>query len=426
MSKIIKVIKKFHLDNENIKEISDLFAKELDANKNEKDLKMISSFLSYPTGCEKGKYLALDFGGTNIRVSLIELDGHNSFKLLDNIKRPLSIEGEYNYFDENSDAEGLFNFIAEIIKKIINKNEKYYLGHTFSFPFTQSNLSDAYLIEWTKEFKTKGVEGENVTRLLKAALLKKDIYNVEPVAVINDTVATFLAAAYQYKNVLIGSICGTGHNSACILEGKIVNLESGNFSKIPLNKLDEKFDSLTEKPGKQLLEKLSAGKYLGEIFRIACFELLDDNIFINKNMAKDVLAKRNIINCENISSILKSENNTDILNIMNNLNLKIKDQDAKLIFDLASSIVVRAASLVATTYLGIINKEIGKSKEDIIIAVDGSLYEKMPLYREAIDIVIAKGRKIYDIENNIKVVFENKGSELGAAIAAAIAKNNIY
>ena len=94
-----------------------------------------------------------------------------------------------------------------------NRDKKYLLGHTFSFPSSQTNIYNARLIIWTKEFATKGVEGEVVNDLLKAALARKNLTNVEPTAVINDTVAVLLAAAYKLGNVNIGSIYATGHNT---------------------------------------------------------------------------------------------------------------------------------------------------------------------------------------------------------------------
>ena len=141
--------------------------------------------------------------------------------------------------------------------------KKYLLGHTFSFPSSQTNIYNARLIIWTKEFATKGVEGEVVNDLLKSSFqLVKNLTNVEPTAVINDTVAVLLAAAYKLGNVNIGSIYATGHNT-CYYEtftgmGKlamVINMESGGFNKLAINKYDYKLDMESEKPYEQRLEK---------------------------------------------------------------------------------------------------------------------------------------------------------------------------
>lgn len=425
MNYFTDIMKQFTLEMADIIKISDTFAAELNLPKEQSDLKMLSSYLSYPTSLSIGNYLALDLGGSNVRVSLIALYGNKNYTILKSIKKPLKLSGQYNYLDKTATGSELFNFIATMIKEIITEGEQYYLGHTFSFPFTQTNIDEAYLIEWTKEFKTKAVEGQNVTALLVTALNKLGIFNVEPVAVINDTVATFLAAAYTNNNVIIGSICGTGHNTACLIGDTIFNLESGNFSKIPLNKYDEQFNLLTEKPKKQLLEKLSAGRYLGEVVRTVLLDLVDNNVFNSTTEAKLILKEPYIINTEFISTILNSGcSNTN--KIFAKINISFKDQYQKEIFELVKQIVIRAASLVAATYLGIIKNNSSNTKNDLVIAVDGSLYEKMPFYSETITKIILAEKKSNRINNNITVVFENRGSELGAAIAAAIVKNNSH
>lgn len=48
---------------------------------------MLPSYVrSVPNGTEKGNFLALDLGGTNFRVLLIEIDGSNS-KMISKIYR---------------------------------------------------------------------------------------------------------------------------------------------------------------------------------------------------------------------------------------------------------------------------------------------------------------------------------------------------
>ena len=38
-------------------------------------LKMLPSFLNTPSGLEKGRFVAVDFGGTNVRVLLVDCPG---------------------------------------------------------------------------------------------------------------------------------------------------------------------------------------------------------------------------------------------------------------------------------------------------------------------------------------------------------------
>ena len=94
--------------------------------------------------------------------------------------------------------------------------------------------------------------------------------------------------------------------------------------------------------------------------------------------------------------------------------------DLQKIKELAAAIVIRSARLVTASYVGIIWQLAGDEK--IIpqhIAVDGSVYEKMPLVQENINKALQEllGK---DAEK-VDTILDNGGSGLGAAIAAAMA-----
>lgn len=102
-----------------------------------------------------------------------------------------------------------------------------------------------------------GMEGEYINQLLKEALRRRGLDQIRPVALINDTTAVLLAAAYQYRHTHIGVICGTGFN-ICFYEPKqsmAINLEAGDFDGTPRNKWDERVDEATRLPGHHMLEK---------------------------------------------------------------------------------------------------------------------------------------------------------------------------
>jgi len=67
----------FSVTIDDAREIIDAFHQEMRSGLSgmESSLKMIPSFVAPPTGTEKGRYLALDLGGTNIRILAVELDG---------------------------------------------------------------------------------------------------------------------------------------------------------------------------------------------------------------------------------------------------------------------------------------------------------------------------------------------------------------
>lgn len=369
-------------------------------------LKMLPSFLDTPSGTEHGIFLALDFGGTNIRVIVVELLGQGIFRIKKHISKPMvASDGSYNYITDTVTAEQLFDFLAEQIGAVVEENESYGLGHTFSFPCCQNSVNSALLLHWTKEINTQGVEGQDVNVLLQQALVRKRLHNVNPLAIINDTVGTLLTAAYSDLYADIGSICGTGHNTCYVQplasgNSMIINMESGNFNKLPRTKYDLQLDCSSDKPGEQILEKMTAGKYLGELCRLI---LLD--------CARPGLLDRDFFACYSRPYSLTTER---MVKFSGKEGFNINTYRA--VEGVAAALIKRSAQLVAATYLGILQHIDGTGIKHHTIAIDGSLYEKIPGYKQVLEEVLIKN------DNNkgrIKLVLSKDGSGVGAAIAAA-------
>ena len=418
------IIEEFTVNGDTLHEIAADFRYDLRKglqNPDESSLRMLKSYVGLPTGKETGEYLALDFGGTNLRVLRIQLKGEGKFEILKKVAKPLKVEGVYDFIGPDSTAEQMFDFIAELVDEAIDGDhtKKYLLGHTFSFPSEQSDLYNAKLIIWTKEFATPGVEGKVVNDLLKEALHRQGIDNVEPTAVINDTVAVLLAAAYKQPDVYIGSIYATGHNT-CYLEPyadsadepMILNLESGGFMKLVPNRFDEAFDQASEKPGEQRLEKMVSGRYMGELFGMALAELLGES---GKSYGFTSIDMSNII-------VDDSGNRQQVQQIVSGRTGRTLDlADCQQVQKLASTLVIRSARLVTASYVGIIWQLNGTDKAlKQHIAIDGSVYEKMPLAKE--NIMQALSELLGEDSAVVDTVLENGGSGLGAAIAAAMSQ----
>ena len=418
------IIKEFTVDKEELQMIAADFRYDLKkglADPDESSLRMLKSYLGLPSGKEKGEYLALDFGGTNVRVLLIRLEGEGKYEILKKVAKPLKVEGEYDYIGADSTAEQMFDLLAELIDEAIegNHEQKYLLGHTFSFPSEQTDLNNAKLIIWTKEFATPGVEGKVVNDLLLEALHRRGIENVQPAAVINDTVAVLLSAAYKQDATYIGSIYATGHNT-CYLEpyadsadkAMILNLESGGFMKLAPNRFDTAFDEASEKPGEQRLEKMVSGRYIGELFGMALSELLGEK------------GKAYGFTSIDMSGMLEdeSEGRAKVQEIVKEkTGHEISAEEAEQVRDLAVTVVVRSARLVTASFVGIIwqlSGEGGVQKQHI--AIDGSVYEKMPFVKE--NIMRALSELLGEEAAKVDTVLDNGGSGLGAALAAAMSQ----
>jgi hexokinase len=396
-------------------------------------LKMLPSFLNTPSGLEKGRFVAVDFGGTNVRVLLVELRGSGQSVILKRESLPLQDpDAGYDFTLETATGGELFDFLAGQIKEIAVPGEVCALGHTFSFPTRSYDINKAVLISWTKEIKTGQVEGRDINQLLAEALKRRGLTEVIPAAVINDTVGTLLAAAYSDPGADIGSICGTGHNT-CYLEPRpplgygpmIINLESGNFDRLSFNIYDQQLDRASEKPGEQRLEKMVSGRYLGELTRLVISDLVREGLLLgDKTLDLDgPLHKPYSIGTEQVALAL-SDDTPGLTRLAAWLeeSLDVKDplpRDLAALRQIASLVAIRSARLIAATYLGILKRLDPHLKDTHTIAIDGALYERMPGFergiRSALDGVLAEGG------SRVKLKLTKEGSGIGAAIAAAIA-----
>ncbi|PGH11740.1 hypothetical protein AJ80_07001 [Polytolypa hystricis UAMH7299] len=218
-----------------------------------------------PTGQETGRYLAIDVGGTNLRVAFIELlaDGGNAAESEDGVSSTKSREtmlkaqkqrvrrslekawpiGEHLKMDK---AEDLFLWIGDCMAEVVADSladdfaqgnhvpEELEMGITFSFPMMQDSLSEATLMPMGKGFAI--TSDLNLGSILLAGYerhTRRPYVPDEPsakrrklfalprlkiAAITNDTVATLAALAYLVKSlpnsrVAMGIIVGTGCNA---------------------------------------------------------------------------------------------------------------------------------------------------------------------------------------------------------------------
>ena len=382
-------------------------------------LKMLKSYTHLPSGDETGEFVAVDFGATDVRAMLIHLLGHGQYEVVRKVSEPLAKPGEYDYTDEASSAEDMFDFVAGLVDKAIDGDHEteYKLGHTFSFPSDQADINDARLIAWTKEFKTKGVEGQNVNELLADELKRAGAANVKPCAVINDTVAALLAAAYLHENTYIGSIYATGFND-CYLEpyaGKaeqpmVINMEAGGFYKVIPNKYDIMLDETSEAPGEQRLEKMVSGRYMGWLYGLA----ISDIIGKKGNFGFTSIDISDIVSDE-------SDDRHEAVRILSeHTGMSFSAADADKLQDFGLVVIQRSAKLAAMSWTGIIWHLEGEKGEirHQHIAVDGSVYRHMPRVKE--EAAQALYELLGDDADKVDIIPADGGSCLGAALAAAM------
>ncbi|MDX9913991.1 MAG: hexokinase family protein, partial [Candidatus Moranbacteria bacterium] len=102
-------------------------------------LKMLPAFVWPPTGDEQGTYLAIDFGGTNLRILSVTLKGKGKIaepKMCSHVIGQKIISGT---------KAGLGNFIVDKVLDFMQSQKmdiamQTEIGFTFSFPIRQESI----------------------------------------------------------------------------------------------------------------------------------------------------------------------------------------------------------------------------------------------------------------------------------------------
>lgn len=221
--------------------------------------------------------LVLDAGGTNFRVAAVRFDQEGVPQIEGFRKNPMPGSqgrqvGREEFFDLLSADIGDLHSVSDAV------------GFCFSYPTQIMPDHDGRVLHFSKEVKAPQVEGEYVGRGLREALLRAGIRDEKRIVVLNDTVATLLAAKSSVPasaySTYIGFILGTGLNCAYsepnerigtiaeehrIPGSQVINMESGGLDVLDTGPVDDEFDRTTNSPGVYPLEKMVSGAYLGPL-----------------------------------------------------------------------------------------------------------------------------------------------------------------
>lgn len=290
------IVKQFDFDTVALKSAVEHFQtlSEEGLNQENQPMTMIPTYVTeVPKGNETGTYLALDLGGTNLRVCSITLNGDGTFSNRQS-KFPVSKD-----LQKAAAHEELFAYIAGKVEDFVREHHEeafsatspehhLRLGFTFSFPVVQTAIDRGILLRWTKGFDIQSAIGKDVVWLLQSQLDHRNV-PVQVVALVNDTVGTLMARSYgspELGGAAMGAIFGTGTNGAYIEDTKkikklgpvkgcpaqmVINTEWGSFDNalqvLPTTPFDQALDRETPNPGIQMFEKRISGMFLGEILR---------------------------------------------------------------------------------------------------------------------------------------------------------------
>ncbi|NXO95717.1 HXK3 protein, partial [Certhia brachydactyla] len=397
-------------------------------------VRMLPTYVTHtPDGTERGRFLALDLGGTNFRVLVVHVTEDGIRMASEIYVIPAAIM--------QGTGMGLFDHIIDcIIDFQIKQNlmaQALPLGFTFSFPCQQVGLDKALLLTWTKGFSASGCVGQDVVQLLREAAQRKQHLGMQVIALVNDTVGTMMACGYDDPKCEIGLIVGTGTNACYMEEMRNVGTVEGDEGRMCINMewgafgdngcldhlftyFDKVVDETTINPGKQRFEKLISGMYLGEIVRQILMVMTERQLLFQgkpcpKLQTKDIFQTKFLSTIELNGLALRQ-----IRAILNELELDASFEDSVLMREVCQTVSQRAAQLCAAGLAAVVEKmreSRGLDQLSVTVGVDGTLYKLHPCFSQNLQ------KTLKELAPNCDVSFllSEDGSGKGAALVAAVA-----
>nr|XP_019954510.1 PREDICTED: putative hexokinase HKDC1 isoform X1 [Paralichthys olivaceus] len=407
------------------------------------EIKMLPSLYCPPDGTEHGKYLALDLGGTNFKVMLVNFKKglqQNSQVYHKIYTTPLEIM--------QGSGEELFDHFAECISDFLDymgiKNAHLPAGFAFSFPCEQMAIDRCTLLSWTKGFKATDCEGHDVMDMLQDAIKRRNEFELDIAAVVNDTVGTMMSCAYEDPQCEIGLIAGNGTN-VCYMEelknikktaqkkrqmqddGTVcINTEWGGLGDHGslddiITPYDAEVDLNSLNPGRQRFEKLTSGMYLGEVVRQTLLDLTRGGLLFRGNIT-NALKAPGMFQTKYLSQIERDRLALlQVRSILQGLGLDSTCDDSIIVKEVCGAVSRRAAQLCGAGMAAVVEKireNRGLDHLNITVGVDGTLYKLHPHFSE----VLQETARVLAPQCHVNFVQSEEGSGKGAALFTSVTR----
>uniref|UniRef100_A0A4W6ET95 Hexokinase-2 n=1 Tax=Lates calcarifer TaxID=8187 RepID=A0A4W6ET95_LATCA len=376
----------------------------------EATVKMLPTFVrSTPDGTENGDFLALDLGGTNFRVLLV--------KIRSGKRRSVEMHNK------------IYAIPIEVMQGTGEEKLKYqpYLP-------VQTTKSAPVSSTWT-QYATD-CEGEDVVELLREAIKRKEEFELDVVAIVNDTVGTMMTCAYEEPTCEVGLIAGTGSNACYMEEMRNIEIVEGNEGRMCVNmewgafgdngclddirtKYDQAVDENSLNEGKQRYEKMCSGMYLGEIVRQILIDLTKRG-FLFRGQISETLKTRGIFETKFLSQIESDRLALlQVRAILQQLGLDSTCDDSIIVKEVCGTVSRRAAQICGAGMAAVVDKireNRGLDHLDITVGVDGTLYKLHPHFSR----IFQQTVKELAPKCDVNFLLSEDGSGKGAALITAV------
>lgn len=424
-------------------------------------LAAVVSYVPEPTGKEKGLFYAVDFGGTNFRVMAVRLKGDGRYEI---VGTPLKVKLPSDLM--KGPSQNLFAFFAEKFKAYVSDiqqqgliragEEAVRIGFTYSYPAKLNGRVDSVTaIALSKNLQSPDLVGQDVALLFQDALdLQFEEQSAKPqvVAVANDTVGTAVVGKLQNPRSIAGLILGTGRNLARKIKSSLVrnlegfsgewiylNDESGLNTKVPeseavISKTDKKLFELYKHLGPDIYQKMTSGMYVPELIRLRLLEAAEQGLIFQSGIPyylssawneEDLVPEGLLKLFSDMTLASELQDYPSTAKALAKLGVNLPAQrEVELFYSTVVGFYRRSAYLSAPEIMGTALSYSPELNEEVVISIDGSLFEKVPAYKGWIETALADIAELHfgdrEKAKNIKLELVKDGSGIGAAMIAAI------
>ncbi|KAL4992475.1 hypothetical protein BDW68DRAFT_149799 [Aspergillus falconensis] len=436
-----------------------------------------------PTGLEQGTFLALDVGGSTMRVALIELRGQGKMEVLRVSSSPIDnqvklLEGT-SFFDWM--AGKIEGMLREVGTNYGREEAPLSMGLSWSFPIEQTSISSGLVIHMGKGFRcSMGTVGQELGALIVQSCQKRSL-NVRVDAIVNDSSAALLSRAYVDPATRMSLILGTGTNVAihfpvhAIGLGKfgtrpegwfdyakhvIINSEMSMFGGgvLPMTRWDDILNRTHLRPDYQPLEYMATGRYLGEIVRLIIVEAVETAQLFGGELPRSMRDAYSLDT--SIVAFIEADTSpfltasATLLQKEHTFSSSPSPEDLRFLLRVCRTVSKRAAGYLATAIHSmwclrnqaefpgtppspslkgpreVTITESGRNLDCLSIACDGSVINKYPGFRDRCQVYLnqltqetnaAKGSEISEAGPCIRLEPAPEGAIFGAAVAVAVA-----
>lgn len=438
---------------------------------------MLPNFNIQPSGHEYGNFLAIDLGGSTLRVAVVQINRNDAIYAASS-HGEATIIAETNWSIANKFKVidiGFFRWVAARIaetlwaQQVIDTQDNTAViktGLTWSFPLDQRSHNNGKIQYMGKGYTVSPeIYNQDLKFLLESALREQFRLNIDIAVLINDSLAVYAAGSFMVKNMKMALVLGTGFNFCCAIrassqlhrakvlggqEVMLLNCEASLFGNRLAHALGTKYDTMIDERVDQLSfvphmevdpqtntvyqpsELMTSGRYLPELTRLVVCDLIAaKEIF--EGTPSHFLTQTFGVKFEGFSGklmcfIAENYDTPTIAHYMQqslawDATAHISDRDVQVLKMVVDSVLERGAYVVAVMIVAAI-KLIGQHcaqdlPSELNIGYVGSVLEYFHSYREMIVKFINTSEDIRKLGLSIDLKSVAHSSIVGAAVGAA-------